>query len=182
MKGVIAFFIVMFLAFLYATRDVDWATRKARPALQTEFVSIVEEARTRSTGAHDALRDSLFRDRNEAICKLLDSMEVNEWVGQVEGLKRLSDGRIELTVRIGRSLSLINRNTAIVFGGGARNWIEVGSPVYASLLEIEKYQRIRFSGTFMEDRRDCIRATRKNLRDSLYMPEFIFRFSHVEAL
>ena len=182
MKGWIVFFIVVFLAFLFTTRDVDWGTRKARPAVQTQFVSIAEEARTLSTRAHDVLRDSLLRERDQAICTLLESMEVNQWVGEVEALTRRSDGRIELTVRIGKSVSLVNRNTALIFGEGARNLIEVGSPVYESLLQLEKYQSIRFSGTFLEDREHCIRATKKNLRDSLYMPEFIFRYTHVEAL
>ena len=182
MKGWIVFFIVVFLAFLFTTRDVDWSTRKARPAVQTEFVAIVEDARARSTRAHDALRDSLLRERNEAICALLESMDVNQWVGQIDTLTRRSDGRIELTVRIGKSVSLVNRNTGLIFGESARNLIEVGSPVYESLLQLEKYQSIRFSGAFLEDRESCIRATKKNLRDSLYMPEFLFRYKEIGAL
>lgn len=182
MKGMIAFFIVVFLAFLFTTRDVDWSTRKARPAVQKEFVAIVEDARAHSTRAHDALRDSLLRERNEAICALLESMEVNQWVGEIDALTRRSDGRIELTVRIGKSVSLVNRNTALFFGEGARNLIDVGSPVYESILHLDKYQSIRFSGMFLEDREYCIRANKTNLRDSLYRPEFIFRYTHVEAL
>ena len=174
--------IIGLLAFLYITRDVDRSVRNARPIVQEQFVSISEEARNRSKKAHDVLRDSIRRERNVALCSLLESMEVTDWTGEIEGIDRKPSGRVEISVRIGKSIFVINRNTSLVFGEGARNWIEMGSPAHENILKLDKYDSVRFSGQFFEDREHCIQTVKQKLRDSLYMPEFIFRFSSIEAL
>lgn len=182
MKKLLIGVIIVFAAFLYITRDVERSVRDARPIVQEQFVSIVGEARKRSTGAHDVLRDSIHRTRNTAICSLLESMEVTDWTGEIEEIERKPGGRVEVKVRIGKSTFLVNRNTAIIFGDGARNLIEIGSPVYEQVLKFEKYQTVRVSGRFLEDREYCIKAVKQNLRNSLSMPEFVFRFSSIERL
>lgn len=100
----------------------------------------------------------------------------------MDSVVQKSDGRIELKVRIGRLVYLVNRNTAFFFGEGSRNLIEVGSPVYESLLGVKKRQYVRLSGRFFPDLNHCVRSVGMNRRDALFMPEFIFRFSEIEAL
>ncbi|WP_057466219.1 hypothetical protein [Pseudovibrio sp. POLY-S9] len=153
----------------------------AIPAEQTQFVTAVQNATASFRAAKNELAQGGTRSkRKENVCAVLSSLEVNNWVGQLEQLTSNSDGLGVISIRLADGVTVKTWNNAFS-DIGDDTLIDPSSPLFSQVAELSKNQRIRFSGRFFNSDLDCIKEPSISLRGSMTDPEYIMRFYSVET-
>ncbi|EEA96667.1 hypothetical protein PJE062_1505 [Pseudovibrio sp. JE062] len=153
----------------------------AIPAEQTQFVAAVQKATESYRAAKNELAQGGTRSkRKENVCAVLSSLEVQNWVGQLEQLTSNSDGLGVISVRLADGVTVKTWNNAFS-DIGDNTLIEPSSALFSKVAELDKNQRIRFSGRFFSSDLDCIKEPSISLRGSMTDPEYIMRFYNVET-
>ncbi|QUS54031.1 hypothetical protein [Pseudovibrio brasiliensis] len=153
----------------------------AIPAEQTQFVAAVQKATESYRAAKNELAQGGTRSkRKENVCAVLSSLEVQNWVGQLEQLTSNSDGLGVISVRLADGVTVKTWNNAFS-DIGDNTLIEPSSALFSKVAELDKNQRIRFSGRFFSSDLDCIKEPSISLRGSMTDPEYIMRFYNIET-
>jgi hypothetical protein len=143
---------------------------------QQALIDAVEDARQRyRTAANDMARGGTRAWRKDVICKLLPSLTVKDWKGEIYKLSSNSDGKGVVEITIGRDTYVKTWNNSLS-DIGDHTLIEPNSAIFRTLSQMKEGDRIRFSGSFIGSDTDCVKEASMTQNGSMTEPEFIFRF------
>lgn len=155
----------------------------AIPSDEQRFIDIVQKASADYSNAeNDIKKGGIRNDRSKAVCKVVSSPLVKNWVGTITELTTNSDGLGVLSVRLDKNVTVTTWNNALsdTFDN---TLIHQDSPVFKILSELQKGSKIKFSGTFFRDDEgvDCYRESSLTMSGAMTDPEYLFRFSSVSV-
>jgi hypothetical protein len=151
------------------------------PAQQVALIRAIERARIQfKNGSNDIQRMEVRKFRANAICSNVSS-SIERWIGKISELSINSDGRSSASITIGKNLKLKTWNNALS-DIGSDTPIDSSSSVYRTLLDMKVGQVVRFDGEFIPRDRDCYSEGGMTFQDSIESPEFLVRFSRVDAV
>ena len=149
------------------------------PQDQKQFIEIVERFHGAYTRAdNDIAKDATRLQRAKAICAAVRTPLVHNWTGTVFKVSSNREGKgvLELTLSTHVRVTTWNDSIADV---GDHTLIDPKSPLFDQTVLLKKNQQVLFSGSFIPDPMDCFRETSMTLSESMYEPEFLFRFSDI---
>ena len=152
------------------------------PPQEENFIQIVVAARNSSqTAENDMQRGGAKVERDRAICQVLPSVAVSDWVGTVDKVDSNSDGLGVLGIILAGGVRVETWNN-LPSDLRDRTLIEPGSRLFNSASKLKPGQMIYFSGTFIRSQgRECIRESSTTLRDKIEAPAFVFRFVSIST-
>lgn len=146
---------------------------------QTVFLATIEEARQKFDGAPtDIAKEEVHVWRKDAICKLLPSRTIANWIGKIALLSRDSGGRGIVEVLIGSDVHVRTWNNWLS-DMGDNTLIEPESEVSKMLSGMKEGDEVQFSGTFLTSTIDCIQEGSLTQSASMSKPGFLMRFSSI---
>jgi len=145
------------------------------------FISVVQEATQRYKSAeNDMAKGGVRAWRKEAICRLLPSLAVDSWNGEIYSLSSNSEGKGVVEIMIAPNIYMKTWNNSLS-DSHDHTLIDPNSRVFQVLSGMKKGDHIRFSGSFSPSEADCVGEPSLTQNGSMSEPEFIFQFSAVSA-
>ena len=145
------------------------------PPAQVKFVEIVSSAQNQVKAASNDMQiGGIKAERDKALCQLISSPVVTNWVGTIKKVDANSDGKGVLAISIAPDVD-VNSLSDI----GDDTLINPSSNLFAEASNMAKGQTVTFSGKFFKDRQDCLKESSLSLKGKVSEPEFIFKFSKV---
>lgn len=152
------------------------------PNSQRSLIDAVEAGRAQyAAGANDMAKGASRPARRNALCNALGrTLSANGWVGRIYTLSSNTEGKGVLAIELAPDVYVKTWNNAFS-DIGDRTLIDPGSQVFGSASSMRRGQLVRFSGTFLRSETDCIKEVSNTLSGSMREPEFLFRFSGIDA-
>jgi hypothetical protein len=152
------------------------------PPDQDNFAQLVtKNAKLFEQAKNELQESSLRRTRKKELAAALIDRSVTDWIGKIESLETNSDGKAMVSLSIGDNIEIKTWNNALS-DYADNTLIDESSPVYESLFNLTKGQRVKFSGTFLSSTTDHISETSLTIDGSMKRPEFLFRFATIKAI
>lgn len=149
------------------------------PAEQSAFIEIVEKYREGYRGAGNELVKSEMRDaRAMAMMRSDVEQKISQWTGTVIQLDVTGDGEAILRVELANDLTVGTWNNSLS-DIGDETLIPRGHPVYRTLRDLKRGDRVTFAGTFLPSELDYYKESSLTLEGSMTDPEYLFRFTRV---
>lgn len=150
------------------------------PPDEREFIATVSGFTTRYRQAPNEFQKSaLRRERAEALARVLPSLSVTDWVGQVSEMATThGDNWGILSVRIGDDIPI----TVETFKSNVlsnRTLIPPGSRLYNEVARLTIGHKLTFSGTFEAGASDYVEERSLTEEGSMIDPSFVFTFTTV---
>lgn len=148
------------------------ADQQAFIALIREYEAIYDEAET------DLQRANVRVQRRQALCDLIPSRTISNWIGEVDTIGGNSDGDayIDLEIADGINIGTWNNRLSDLFDD---TLVLATDPLYDTLLALTEGTRVVFTGEFMESTDECMRTSNLTEVFDMARPDFKFRFSAV---
>lgn len=141
------------------------------PDQQRQFLSIVDDFAAKYKAApNDLAKGGLRPQRAKALCGLMRSPAVENWVGTVKTLSSNNAGKGTLAVFLGKRT---NNSIAEVL-------IEPGTPVHEVASQLRNNQRVVFSGAFIQGDKDCFKEGSFTQKEAMTSPFWRFAFSSIK--
>ena len=138
------------------------------------FISVVQEATQRYKSAeNDMAKGGVRAWRKEAICRLLPSLAVDSWNGEIYSLSSNSEGKGVVEIMIAPNIYMKTWNNSLS-DSHDHTLIDPNSRVFQVLSGMKKGDHIRFSGSFSPSEADCVGEPSLTQNGSMSEPEFIF--------
>jgi len=153
------------------------------PASQAAFIEAVDSYIARWEDAENELKGSAIRaERSRAIRQALSGLAVQGWVGGLRDMGTDGEGKAYVAINLeGPAAKVATWNNAIsdVMDD---TLILPSPPLFASLAELSKGDRVRFDGTFVRrsDSQDYIAECSLTRQGSMTTPDFLMRFSRIK--
>ena len=155
----------------------------ALPAAEANFVSLVSSAQKEASKAdNDMQRGGIKAKRDQGLCKSIQGLGAQDWVGKVTQIGANSDGKGVFAVELAKDITVKtwNNDFSDIMH---KTLFQPGSPLFNTASNLKKGQMVKFSGTFFKGTEgDCVYESSLGLRGKLMDPEFIFRFSSITPL
>ena len=151
------------------------------PADEQEFIRSVQSGHAAySVAPNEMAKGGTRAERRAAICRSLSNgVLVSDWVGRIAELESNSDGKGVLEISIADSVAVKTYNNSFS-DAGSDTLIDPTSPLFKRLSQMQKGNRVTFSGAFFASDIDCVQEASLTLEGSMTEPEFLFRFKTVE--
>lgn len=184
--------ILVVLVIAFNSGDKDGATPSVKassqtavpqPELQAQFVGTVGEAQSKARSAENDMQlGGIKAARDKKLCSQLKSRSVKDWIGKVQRVGANSDGKGVFSVEIAKDLEVKTWNNS--FSDVLHEtMLTPGTPLFNTAAALKKGQMIKFSGTFFSGSEgDCLAEGSLSLSGKVKDPEFIFRFTAIDAL
>lgn len=160
-----------------------WADAPTMPPDEQAFVALIGKYNNADQNAsNDMQKSTLRRNRGNDICALLQSENVQNWVGTISSLDSTGDGRGILELTISSDLSLGTTNNSMSESmESSPTMIPAGSALFTAVSAMKTGDTVVFSGNFLRNSTngDCFEELSMTTDGSLTSPEFTFRFSSV---
>jgi hypothetical protein len=152
----------------------------APPTQQQQFLALIDDFAAKYKAADNEMAQGALRpQRAKAVCALLGTGQVKDWVGTVQELSSNNEGKGVLAVSMSKIAKAKTWNNA-VSDYADNTLIEPGTPLHKAAIQLKKRQTIFFSGTFVKGDTDCFRESSLTQEGSMKDPDWIFRFSTVK--
>lgn len=152
------------------------------PDMETRFNLAIERGMAQfAAGVNDMQKGAARPQRASEICAALQTLDVDNWVGQIAVLSSNGDGKGVLSIRIGKNTYVHTWNNSLSDISDA-TLIEPGSTLFKRVASLKTGDWVTFSGIFMRSQTDCVRESSMSLSGSLTEPEFIFRFTGLSPI
>ncbi|KQY31836.1 hypothetical protein [Rhizobium sp. Root483D2] len=155
----------------------------ALPEKQRAFLAMIKDYKTRFGAATNELQESALElERVDSVAKLLGSgLPVQNWIGKITSLETNTQGKAAITVELSPEVSLLTWNNML--GDMAYpTMINVGTPVYKSLMNMAVGDKIIISGSFVVTNERKILEGSMTIAGAMKSPEFLFQFNEVSKL
>jgi hypothetical protein len=153
--------------------------RSLMPPDEAAFITAVENAKVQYNSALNNLAKGVARpERKRAICSILTTRNIRNWVGILDVLDSNGDGKGVLSASIAPNIYLKTWNNDLS-DIGSDTLIDPSSALYAHALKLHEGQAVAFSGSFFPDDVDCVKETSMTLGGSLTEPEYLLKFSDI---
>lgn len=153
------------------------------PEKQRAFLTVIEDYKTRFGAAANELQESALElERVDSIAKLLGSgLPAQSWIGEITSLETNTEGKAAITVELSPEVSLLTWNNML--GDMAYpTMINVGTPVYKSLMNMAVGDKVTISGSFVVTNERKILEGSMTIAGAMKSPEFLFRFTDVSKM
>lgn len=141
------------------------------PDQERQFLSIVDDFAAKYKAApNDFAKGGLRLQRAKALCGLMRSPAVENWVGTVRTLSSNNAGKGTLAVFLGK-----HTNSSIV-----EVLVEPGTPVHEAAGQLRNKQRVVFSGVFTQGDKDCFKESSFTQKGAMTSPFWRFAFSSIK--
>ena len=152
------------------------------PPAQVALIESVESARRQyAAGANDMAKGAARPARAQSICRALNVLMVDGWVGRVKTLSTNSDGKGVLAVEMGSRFNVKTWNNALS-DIVDQTLIEPSTQLFSYASSLRQGLIVRFSATFFRNETDCIEESSFSLSGSIREPDFVFRFTSIAAV
>jgi uncharacterized protein YecT (DUF1311 family) len=154
------------------------------PPHEVEFIRIVSEAQVKARqAANDMQKGGIKAERDKAICELMKTNSVSNWIGTVASIDANSDGKGVLEVRIADNIFVQTWNNDLS-DMLDHTLLEPGSAIFTAASAMKRGQEVTFSGSFAAglNEGECIGEQSVTLDGKLRKPEFTIRFSEIAPL
>jgi hypothetical protein len=121
------------------------------------------------------------RARKEALRAAVPNLKVQDWVGEIRSIDTNGEGKAVLELSIGADTKVATWNNALS-DIGSDTLISMDSPMYETLVTLEKGDRVRFSGSFFSDDEQGLEERSLTFHGQMKTPNFVFRFSSIKPL
>ncbi len=154
----------------------------AGPADQQALLQAVVAGREGYESTDNELKQrQAQRARKGALRAAVPTLRVKEWVGEIRSIDTNSEGKgvLELSIGDGTKVSTWNNALSDI---GSDTLIPTDSPMYETLVNLAKGDRIRFSGSFFSDDEQGLEESSLTFHGQMKTPNFVFRFASIKAL
>ena len=150
------------------------------PTIEASFIQVIAKSQQEYRSAeNDMQKGGVKNRRDKAICSLMTSLTINDWVGKVKEIGANSDGKGTLEIEIADDIILKTWNNDLS-DGSSHTLISPNDPLFDSASSLKVGQAVKFSGKFFPGYEgECIKEGSITLSGKLREPEFIFRFSSI---
>ena len=164
---------------LIPTQDPNMTDYGLYPQSQSDFVSLIEQAREDLDNAETDLQESVVvRGRDDALCGVLSSRVANNWVGEVKDVGANGEGKAYLEIEIANDVRVKTWSNALsdIFDN---TLIPTSSKFFDRLVAMQKGDLVYWSAKFLSDSNSCLKGA--NLTEYFYGkdPKFIVDFKDV---
>ncbi|MNX75927.1 hypothetical protein D3C86_1074180 [compost metagenome] len=153
------------------------------PADEMAFISILAAAQQDARKAdNDMQRGGIKAKRDQELCKAINKLSVQDWVGKVTHIGANSDGKGVFSIEIAKDITVKTWNNEFS-DMMHKTLLQPGSPLFTTASNLKNGQMVKFSGSFFKGLEgDCVFESSMSLQGKLADPEFIFRFGGVAPL
>lgn len=152
------------------------------PPDQEKFLQAIADAQEVYDSAETDLQQSnALRERDEALCRILDSRRFNDWMGVVSDIGANGEGKAYVDIEIDDGVRFGTWSNA--FSDIMHNTlIDRQSRNFEVLLGLAPGDTVRFSGRLFDGDDTCLYG--KNITETFYMidPQFLMRLERIEAI
>jgi hypothetical protein len=153
------------------------------PKDEEAFIGITQNAQSGSANTqNDLQKGGIKAERDKSICKIIRKHNVKDWVGKVITIGANSDGKGYVEIEIAKDIKLLTWNNEL---SDTYDHTLLGpeSKIFKTASGLIEKQPVVFSGSFFSgEEHECIKEGSLTLTGKLSSPEFIFKFSKIEAL
>jgi hypothetical protein len=155
------------------------AAAQKGPQDQQAFVKLMDVAREEIRGTDNELKQKqAWKKRNDAMCTTVPGGDVTNWVGKVKDVSSNGEGKGVVELEIGDKVKVSTWNNA--FSDMMDDTlIDMDSPMYETLIELNDGDKVQFSGTFVSESDTCFKESSLTFHGRTQTPNFVFRFSDV---
>jgi hypothetical protein len=151
------------------------------PPDEAAMIAAVKAAREQyNSGENDMTKGAARYARKQALCDVVKSGEVADWIGKATSLTTNGDGKGVVTVEIANGISIKTWNNDIS-DAMDDTLLVPSSHVFQQAMKFKEGDTVSFSGNFIVDNTDCFREGSMTLNGSMTEPEFIFHFTKIDA-
>lgn len=149
------------------------------PIEEDKFITAIQHAKDRyASGSNDMQKGASRPTRAREICAALPSLQIQNWIGTIEGLSSNSDGQGVVSIKIDEDIFIKTWNNSLSdLEGGTL--VDPESPLFNEVSALSKGEKVFFSGSFFPNQTDCVREGSLTLQGSITSPEFIMKFSDI---
>ena len=160
----------------------DDTVKLTAPEQQSMFNGAIEKFREAFRTAPNEMAAGAQRPkRGKAICAIVGKGAVKNWVGFVEEVSSNGDGYGVLTLQTGNGIKIGTWNNSLS-DAGDNTLIDPDSAVFEQAVTLSVGQAVKFSGKFVRDKVDCVRDRSLTQAGSMEEPEYVMRFTAIEAV
>ena len=161
------------------TQNTITKTEPPKPAIekpenQQRFEKTIQEYVIKFSEANNELQQSTARKNRAKALQNLGFTEAYNWVGTLTNISTDNEGNASVSVKLTSNIKL---HTSYV-----SRKIKHGSPLYNKLSDMEKGQRVNFSGSFIYERKDYFNETSMFEEGGMKSPDFSFDFTSVSVI
>ena len=150
------------------------------PADEREFISTVSNFRSRyRQAANEFQKSNLRAERSAALAKVLPSLSVSDWIGEVSQMVTTSGdrwGALSVVIGSDKSITVTTRLTNLLDN---RTMIPPGSELYNRVAQLTIGNSLTFSGTFEQGTSEYATEVSLTEESSMTEPAFLFTFTSV---
>lgn len=153
------------------------------PKDELAFYEIIKSAQSQNSAAsNDMQRGGIKAKRDKAVCNLLKKLKIKDWVGEIATISANSDGKGIVSIALAKGITLQTWNNEYS-DMEDKTLLNPDSKIFQEVSSMSVGQMVRFSGSFRPGiEGECVKEGSLRLEGKLSEPEFIFRFSNIEAL
>lgn len=157
-------------------------SRATLPALQVTVANAVIAARSSYKMAPNELKKSAVRaDRRAALeAALGDERTFENWTGTLKSMGTNSDGKAHVSIQSAKGEFFVKTWNNSLSDAGDNTLIDQSSPLFVTIAELSKGDRVVFSGEFLPSKQDWIRESSMTEAGSVEEPEFVARITDVK--
>jgi len=147
---------------------------------QTLFENVILQYSKEFDKASNELQESVCRgNRKNAIAALNMGYYIENWAGTIDTLGTNTEGKAYIRIRLSPNLNVTTWNNAVsdIFDN---TLIEMNSELYQVLYNLNKGQRVRFSGYLFKADDDFYKETSVTIRGAMKDSEFLLRFTDIK--
>jgi hypothetical protein len=151
-----------------------------RPKSQIMFDNVILYYSEEFRKANNELQESVLRrERKNAIAALNMGFYVDNWVGTIADFGTNTEGKAYIKIRLSRYLNVKTWSNALsdMFDD---TLIEMDSDLFQVLYNLNKGQRVRFSGSLFRADEDFYKETSFTIRGSMTDSDFLMSFTDIK--
>lgn len=153
------------------------------PSDQLNFVSTVTEVRNRYSQlrGNEMAQGATRPERATRLCQMGYPRAVYDWVGTIRQATTNGEGRGVISIEVAPEIHVKTWNNALS-DIGDNTLLDPSSQVFQAASSMRVGQQVRFSGTFLRGRTDCVNESSMTMDGSMRKPEFLMRFTSLARL
>ncbi|TKU44009.1 hypothetical protein FDX24_05455 [Citrobacter sp. wls716] len=161
--------------------DVTTVNPKVTYQLKNEaaFVDVIKKSMIDASNAKNDMQIGGVKSvRDKSICSILKVKSVSNWIGEVKNISANSDGKGVIALSLPSNITIKTWNNSLS-DIRSNTLVEPGTDVFNSASGLNPGDVVYFSGTFFDDKDNCILEASLSLSGKVKEPEFIFKFSDI---
>lgn len=152
------------------------------PPQQEKFNQIIQKyAEAFATAENEMAAGAQRSRRAKEICGILKKHSIKDWTGFITELSSNGDGLGVLTIETGKGTTVGTWNNSLSdFRDGTL--LDPDGRAFQQAMTLTEGQAVKFSGTFVKSKVDCVGEKSITLSGSMTKPEFLIKFTNIEQL